>query len=121
MNDTEKRGFRDPTRLTNWTRTLLGASIFVMLLSAGTSTAELLGHRLESPSPLFLLFVIPWAIVLAGAAVASSVLVLVWIHRANYNARALGATGLKMTPGWAAGCSKSPPRMIKHRVAIACD
>jgi len=103
MNDTEQHGFRDPTRLTNWTRTFLCASIVVMLFSAGTRTAELLGYGLESPSPLFLLFVIPWAIVMAGAAVASAVLVLVWIHRANYNARALGATGLKMTPGWAVG------------------
>ncbi|MDE2763285.1 MAG: DUF4328 domain-containing protein [Gemmatimonadota bacterium] len=103
MNDTERHGFRDPTRLTNRTRTFLCASIVVMLFSAGTRTAVLLGYGLESPSPLLLLFVIPWAIVMAGAAVASAVLVLVWIHRANHNARALGATGLKMTPGWAVG------------------
>lgn len=103
MTDTQNHVFRDPTSLTNWTRSLLWASIVVVLLSAGTSTAGLLGYSLDSPSPLFLLFAVPWAIMMAGAGLASAILVLVWIHRANYNARALGATGLKMTPGWAVG------------------
>ena len=35
--------------------------------------------------------------------VVTSVSVLMWIHRANYNARQLGATGMKFTPGWAVG------------------
>lgn len=103
MTNAQKHVFRDPTSLTNWTRSLLSASIVVVLFSAGTGTAELLGYRLESPSPFFLLFAVPWAIVMAGAGLASMILVLVWIHRANHNARALGATGLEMTPGWAVG------------------
>ena len=103
MTDTGKHVFRDPTSLTDWTKSLLWASIVVVLFSAGTSTAELLGYRLESPSPLLLLFAIPWAVVMAGAGLASMIFVLVWIHRANHNARARGATGLNMTPGWAVG------------------
>lgn len=33
----------------------------------------------------------------------AGVLVLVWIYRMNKNARALGAEGMKFTPGWAVG------------------
>jgi hypothetical protein len=38
-----------------------------------------------------------------GLFIVTGVLFLVWVHRANRNARALGATGLKFTPGWAVG------------------
>lgn len=33
----------------------------------------------------------------------TSVLALKWIHRANFNARQLGAEGMRFTPGWAVG------------------
>lgn len=33
----------------------------------------------------------------------SGIITLRWIHRANWNARALGATGLTYTPGWSIG------------------
>ena len=33
----------------------------------------------------------------------TAITALMWIHRANYNARQLGASGLKFTPGWAVG------------------
>ena len=36
-------------------------------------------------------------------AIVSGILILRWIHRANWNARALGARGLDFTPGWAVG------------------
>jgi len=103
MTGRQHQGFRDPTRLTNWTRSFLCASVVVALVSAGTSTAELLGYRVESPSPFLLLFVIPWAIAMAGIVVTTAVLVLNWIHRANYNARQLGAADLDFSPGWAVG------------------
>ena len=35
--------------------------------------------------------------------VISGFLILRWIHRANYNARQLGAENMKFTPGWAIG------------------
>lgn len=34
---------------------------------------------------------------------ASAILVLTWFHRANHNARQLGAQGMVYTPGWAVG------------------
>ncbi|MCZ8158416.1 MAG: DUF4328 domain-containing protein [Rhizobiaceae bacterium] len=33
----------------------------------------------------------------------SGVLILKWIHRANFNARQLGAAGMEFTPGWSIG------------------
>ncbi len=33
----------------------------------------------------------------------SGFLILKWIYRANYNARQLGASGMKFTPGWSVG------------------
>ena len=103
MTDKQSHAFRDPTSLTNWTRSFLCGSIVVALVTAGTSTVGLLGYRPESPSPLLLLFAIPWALVMVGVVLTTTILVLNWIHRANYNARQLGATGLKMSPGWAIG------------------
>jgi hypothetical protein len=35
--------------------------------------------------------------------IVSGVLILKWIHRANYNARQLGATDMAFTPGWSIG------------------
>lgn len=36
-------------------------------------------------------------------ALVSGVLTLRWIHRSNWNARALGAEGMQYTPGWSIG------------------
>lgn len=35
--------------------------------------------------------------------IASGVVILMWIYRANANARRLGALGMKFTPGWSVG------------------
>lgn len=35
--------------------------------------------------------------------IVSGILILRWIHRANYNARQLGAENMKFTPGWSIG------------------
>ena len=35
--------------------------------------------------------------------IISGFLILKWIYRANYNARQLGASGMKFTPGWSVG------------------
>ena len=34
---------------------------------------------------------------------STGILVLTWIHRANHNARQLGADDMRFTPGWAVG------------------
>ncbi|MPV86282.1 DUF4328 domain-containing protein [Cardiobacteriales bacterium ML27] len=35
--------------------------------------------------------------------IISGFLILKWVYRANYNARQLGAVGMKFTPGWSVG------------------
>jgi len=42
-------------------------------------------------------------IVYIAVFIVSGFLILRWIHRANYNARQLGAENMKFTPGWSIG------------------
>ncbi len=39
----------------------------------------------------------------AGIAIISLIVFLVWVHRANYNVRQLGADGMDISPGWSVG------------------
>ena len=107
MND-QQIGFRDPTSLTRTTKGFLYASIPLALLSVAGSWRNYWWHAntggpppsLEGPFlELLVLFAIPLVVVTLGTAI----LVLQWIYRANYNARALGATRMRFTPGWAVG------------------
>ncbi len=106
--------FRNPTSLTNWTQGFLYASLAVGLVSVYTGIADFLAyddvwwerwlswmHGLFNP----LAFVqrMAWGIFAIVVFIGTSIVVLLWIHRANSNARALGATGMTFTPGWAVG------------------
>ena len=104
----QQTAFRDPTDLTKWTKGFLYASIPLILLSVAGSWRNYwwLSNTGEPPPSLegpfvglVALFVLPLMIVTLG----TGILVLQWIHRANYNARALGATRMEFTPGWAVG------------------
>lgn len=96
MNE-QNTGFRHPTRLTHWTRGFLCAYAVVMFFVFVQSGGILFGYAHEARLPRFL----PedWQPVGRIAAMGSLVLLLVWTHRANHNARALGASGLRFTPG----------------------
>lgn len=104
----QQTGFRNPTELTKWTKGFLYASIPLVLLSAAGSwrnywwlsnTGEP-APSVEGPfAGLVVLFALPAMVVGLG----SIILVLQWIYRANYNARALGAARMEFTPGWAVG------------------
>lgn len=39
----------------------------------------------------------------AGIAIVSLIIFLVWVYRASYNARQLGADGMEISPGWSVG------------------
>ena len=96
-------GYRDPTTLANWTRWFLYASIASYLIRIWSEAGELVRGGGESavegiaPSAIFLIVTGPPIWLIAG------ILVLVWIHRANHNARQLGAADMRFTPGWAVG------------------
>ena len=96
-------GFRDPTRLTNWTRGFLYASIAAALwriwLAGGTLLARVGEGASANTEPSLVVVALTGAPLLT----TTGILVLTWIHRANYNARQLGAADLHFTPGWAIG------------------
>ena len=114
MNE-QHAGFRDPTVLTTWTRRLLYAYVAFSLVAAWRHAGELLGGggpeslaALLADTPLLdslaRLVGAVWDIVEPiAASVIPAILVLVWTHRANYNARQLGAFDMAFSPGWAVG------------------
>ena len=89
-------GYRHPERLTRWTRGFLCAYTVVWFLAIVQSGSILFGYADGAWLPRFL----PEDGERAGRIVGmgSLVLLLVWTHRANHNARALGASGLRFTP-----------------------
>jgi len=104
-------GFRDPTTLTRWLRIFLciGMALSAMSFLSGLMELTLLSD-IEAGKSLA-----PGVAdsndlrqrIIAGVRFVNIVVVIVlfavWIYRANYNARQLGAVGMEFTPGWAVG------------------
>ena len=107
--------FRDPTSLAKWTRLFLYAHIAVSLAALVSGYVEyemLIAMRegaYESQEALVsaaeandtrqgLVGLVQFPVI-----VVSGVLILRWIHRSNWNARALGAKNMQFTPGWSIG------------------
>ena len=111
----EQQGFIDPAGLTKWVKIFLYAQIaiiFVALISsaleyqllaefdkgtyASRESAEEAAEANDARQS-----------VVAGVQlivfIITGIWVLRWIHRANYNARQLGAKEMVFTPGWAVG------------------
>lgn len=102
--------FSDPTRLTRWVEALLylelvmsvvgliGGALELQVLNAavrGSADAELSAQSDRRQALIGLLQFITF--LAAGSAI------LMWIHRANFNVRQLGARYLRYTPGWSVG------------------
>jgi hypothetical protein len=107
------RDYRDPATLTQWVKVLLILSLLLDLIGAGSGVMELNLLRNFSNGTIegdidalanandtrqqaigiaqFVLFVV------------TGIVFLTWIFRANRNARALGAQGMRFTPGWSVG------------------
>lgn len=112
---TDNQGFRNSESLTKWVKYMLYAQILVAVVSIisgyleyqllldyqnGVYTSQELAvadgeasDRRQSAIGILYLLVF----------VISGFLILRWIHRANYNARQLGAENMTFTPGWAIG------------------
>ncbi len=88
----EQGGFRDPTGLTKWTIIFLYAQVVIAVIDI----LNMFGYQLLE------LWI---SVVIIGPVtnVTSMILILMWIYRANYNARQIGASGMKFTPGWSVG------------------
>jgi hypothetical protein len=104
-------GFRDPTSLTRWLKILLWVGISLTAIAIASGLVELklladleagkkLGPDVAEMSDLR-------QRVIGGvrfvAIITTIVIFAMWIYRANYNARQLGATDMVFTPGWSVG------------------
>jgi hypothetical protein len=108
-------GFRDPTSLTNWVVWLLCAEIAIAAVSfvSGIFEANLLRDiassafasdsdmKAAAASSDLRQKVIGFAQFAAYG--AAGIAILMWIYRANWNVRQLGAKDMRFTPGWAVG------------------
>src|SRR5262245_61248809 len=108
-------GYRDAAALTKWTRIFLWLQLAMLVVAVLSGIAEhgvlvaLRDGEFESESAAVaaatandirqgLIGLVQFIVV-----VTSAVLFLRWIHRANWNARALGAQGMEFSPGWSIG------------------
>lgn len=97
-------GFRDPTVLTKWTRGLLYTSLAVSLASAYIGSVFVAsGVEYEGSFVALVAAGMLWGMFVNLVALVTGILVLMWIYRANHNARQLGASDMEFTPGWAVG------------------
>jgi Domain of unknown function (DUF4328)/zinc-ribbon domain len=107
--------FQDPARLTQWLKYFLYASIFLDLIGlfSGVLQYNLLSDFKLGVYSSHLLAIAAAksndkrqqviGLIQFGIAVATIILFAMWIYRANFNARQLGAQGMKFSPGWSIG------------------
>ena len=98
----QRSDFRDPTALTKWTTNVLYLSMLLSLLQGWEEVGVLRAHGDDSPA-VFSALGLAWAFAGIAITLTTGILVLTWIHRANHNARQLGADDMTFTPGWAVG------------------
>lgn len=107
--------FIESSRLTKWTKGFLYlliiaslASIFVgileyqLLLDFKNGTYETQAQAMAAANASDARTLIVYSFWLA-VFIVSAILLLIWIYRANRNARQLGAEGMHYTPGWSVG------------------
>lgn len=110
-----KEGYKDSAALTKWVVYILNAQIVVAFLSILSGYLE---YKLLTDFQNGVYYSQELASADANASdfrqgvvgglyllvfIISVVLILKWIHRANYNAKQLGAEDMKFTPGWSVG------------------
>lgn len=101
------RYVKDPAGLTRLLRTLIWVFLGVSILSLVSSLLEFsmlgrgdfsVGEAEANDNRQMAIGVIYFAVI-----VATGVVFLMWVHRANRNCRGFGAEGMEFTPGWAVG------------------
>jgi hypothetical protein len=102
-----ERWAKNPRTLTLLLRILLWVLLGVAIVSALISVSSLVTGRAAQVEieELSLMDIVELLVALMylGVYLATVVVFGMWIHRANRNARALGARHLEFTPGWAVG------------------
>jgi hypothetical protein len=115
MADITAGPIKDPTNLASWTKLSLLAQVVISVVAivsgafeiqllrdfqAGTFDSETDLTDAANANDLRQAIV---GGVQALIFITSGVLILMWIYRANFNARRLGASGMEFSPGWAVG------------------
>lgn len=107
--------FRDPSKLTQWLKFFLYASIAldIIALFSGIFQYNLLSDFKSGVYSSDALVTAAAAsndqrqqvigLFQFGGAIATIILFAKWIYRANFNARQLGAQGMQFSPGWSIG------------------
>lgn len=115
QQSTSTSTFNDPTSLTRWTKGFLYASIAISVIAliSGifeyqllsdfqkgiyTSESQIMDAAESNDARQRIVGIMQTAVF-----VVTAILILKWIHRANFNVRQLGAAGMQFTPGWSIG------------------
>ena len=101
-------GFRDPARLTRWTRGFLYGHLAIVL---GSWSARALTTVL-GPVHLPEVAGVVWFPLRMVVAFGVALLLPAWTLLANYNVRQLGASKMTFAPEWAAGWYFLPPGLV---------
>ena len=114
MLQPDELSFKDPTTLTKWTKGLLYAQIVLCVIAIVSDVMEhmllaelqsglsedaragIMERATASDTRQQIIGIAQFALFVVVA-----IFILRWIYRANQNARALGATAMRFTPGWA--------------------
>jgi Domain of unknown function (DUF4328) len=115
MEQDNPSSFKDSTKLTKWTIRILYAQIVIIVIAliSGVLEFQLLSDFKNE------VYISQSQAVADGEAsdtrqgvigilqsivfIVTGILILKWIHRANFNARHLGASKMEFTPGWSIG------------------
>ena len=114
MDQQRMNAFKDPTNLTRWTRIFLYILIVIQLVGmiSGFMQYQLLEgfrtgaypqsdiHRLAKSNDTRQAIV---GLTQMAVLIITAIFFLKFIYRANYNARQLGATNMRFSPGWSVG------------------
>lgn len=116
--------FQDPSKLTQWLKYFLYTSIAIDLItifsgileyqllsdiSLGVYSSKALANAAQESNDQRQAVIGLFQI---GISVTTIILFARWIYRANFNARQLGAQGMKFTPGWSVGYYFIPILML---------
>ena len=101
----EQKGFKDSTNLTQWVVWLLYGYIAVNAIALFITMLEF--QFLSQSSYSAVATTEAWnnvfSIINLIVSIVLGVMILIWIYRANYNARQIGAAEMVFTPGWSIG------------------
>src|SRR5258706_3196968 len=105
---TRAHGFaKDPARLTGFLKVMLWISVgFAVADAVVTAISLATGNAAKPPDENLNLKDVAEALLALArlfAFILTGIVFLMWIHRANFNARALGAQGMHFTPAWSVG------------------